>query len=379
MTTETTPTPVPDSPPVAPRNRLSALSRVMLLLTMVLALVALAGSVLAWRTAQQLQQQVARQVADMGLQSRDSSALARLASEQSKESGARVALLQVKVSELEAQRAQIDSVLQGLAHAKDENLLVDIDAAVQLGLQQSQLTGSAQPMLAALLSADKRLQSASQPQLVALQLAIERDIDAIRKANVSDVPVLAGRIDGVLRMVDTLPLQSEWVQPVSASVQAGRAPAGQNADNWWQRTWNQVRDTAAGLVRVRTIHSRDAALLAPEQGYFLREGLRLRLLNARMALLARQVELARSDVQDVQQQLARYFRTSSPLLVSARQQLDEVLKNIHSTELPAITNTLDALSRAQSAAAASAGAAPVAARPQTAASKAQPAASGIRS
>ena len=45
---------------------------------------------------------------------------------------------------------------------------------------------------------------------------------------------------------------------------------------------------ARGLLRVSRIDSPEAALLAPEQGFFLRENIKLKLLNARLSLLARQ-------------------------------------------------------------------------------------------
>ena len=41
-------------------------------------------------------------------------------------------------------------------------------------------------------------------------------------------------------------------------------------------------------------------LLAPEQAFFLRENLKLRLLNARLALLSRQFDTAQSDLRDAQ-------------------------------------------------------------------------------
>ncbi len=46
------------------------------------------------------------------------------------------------------------------------------------------------------------------------------------------------------------------------------------------------------LVRVSRIDQPEAALLAPEQVFFLRENIKLRLLNARLGLLARQMEQA---------------------------------------------------------------------------------------
>ena len=251
---------------------------------------------------------------------------------------------------LDAQRTQVESVLQSLSRAKDDNLLVDVDSVVQMGLQQTQLTGSVQPLLAALVSSEKRLEHARQPRLVALQLAMVQDIEQLRKTSVSDVAMLATRIDSVLRQIDTLPLQSDMV-PLPAT--AGKVSVAQRvpADApWWQRWWGSVSDTVLGLVRVRSIASRDAALLPPDQGFLVRESLKLRLLNARMALMSRQSDLARSDVEQVLQQLKAQFQADSPLVESASKQLQEVQKNIHSAELPQIRGTLETLAAANAAA-----------------------------
>src|SRR5690606_11299799 len=50
---------------------------------------------------------------------------------------------------------------------------------------------------------------------------------------------------------------------------------------------DRMMEELASLFRVRRVDAPDAALIAPDQVYFLRENLRLRLLNARLALLSR--------------------------------------------------------------------------------------------
>ena len=47
--------------------------------------------------------------------------------------------------------------------------------------------------------------------------------------------------------------------------------------------WDDVRQ----LIRVRSVNTPEALMLSPEQNYFVRENLKLRLLNARLALLSR--------------------------------------------------------------------------------------------
>ena len=84
-------------------------------------------------------------------------------------------------------------------------------------------------------------------------------------------------------------------------------------------------------------------MLAPEQALYVREHLRLRLLSARLSLLARQPTLAQRDLDAAHALLAKYFDTDAPLVKSSINTLDE-LKNLSQTSaLPPITDTLAAL------------------------------------
>ena len=64
-------------------------------------------------------------------------------------------------------------------------------------------------------------------------------------------------------------------------------------------------------MRITRIEQPEAMLVAPEQQFFVRENLKLRLLNARLALLSRQFDIAQSDIRDAQAALERYFERGS--------------------------------------------------------------------
>ena len=68
--------------------------------------------------------------------------------------------------------------------------------------------------------------------------------------------------------------------------------------------------SCASLVRVTQIENPEAVLVTPEQQFFVRENLKLRLLNARLALFARQFDIAQADLRDAQAALDRYFDRS---------------------------------------------------------------------
>ena len=119
---------------------------------------------------------------------------------------------------------------------------------------------------------------------------------------------------------------------------------------WWAQRWDWLWQQATAqfqaLVRISRIDSPEAALLAPEQSFFLRENIKLRLLNARLALMARQGDVVRADVQSVQALLQRYFRNDAPQVIEAMAALSRVAEQANDTEVPRPDETWAALAKA---------------------------------
>ena len=340
--------PVAAPVPAAAADRSATVSRATLLALVLLAGAALLSSVLLWQKLGAIQEQLARQSADSGANAIEARALARQAQDIARDSAARQAVLESRVSEVALQRTQLEELMQSLSRSRDENLVVDIESALRLAQQQTQLTGSAEPLLAALRSADDRLSRAAQPRLARLQAAIGRDSVRVRSASVTDVPGVLVRIDELVRQVDDLPLAN--AVPTGASTETARkraAPASASAAAaWWQKARDTVLDEARGLVRVSRIDQPEAALLAPEQAFFLRENLKLKLLNARLSLLARQNEAARADVTAAISALQKYFDPASRRTQAAALQLQQVQAQMRSVDLPRIDETMAALATA---------------------------------
>jgi uroporphyrin-3 C-methyltransferase len=316
---------------------------------MALATAGALGSGLMWFKLSNIQEQLAKQTADSGSQAMEARLSAKQAQDLSRETAAQLAVMEAKLSEVALQRSQLEELMQSLSRSRDENLVVDIDSALRLALQQSQLTGSVQPLLAALKSAEQRLNKVAQPRLAPVLRAILRDTDRIKAAAVTDTPGLLLKVDELVRAVDDLPLlnavgvrvkelptplvaQSSWARAISLS--------------WWQRTAQELFGDMRDLVRISRVDQPDASLLAPDQSYFVRENVKLRLLNARLSLLARHFDVARSDLTQVNQDLLKYFETSSRQGQTTLTLAREVLEQAKQTELPRIDDTLTALTTA---------------------------------
>jgi len=87
----------------------------------------------------------------------------------------------------------------------------------------------------------------------------------------------------------------------------------------------------------------DPALLAPSNAVFLRENLKLRLMNARLALLSRDGNTFREDVRICADWLERYFDLKNAAVAAAKDDLVEIQKIPVGVDLPSLQATQNAL------------------------------------
>jgi uroporphyrin-3 C-methyltransferase len=306
-----------------------------------LALVGFLLVALLWQKVGNMQEQLARQSSEALAQSLEARALAKQAVALAQENVARTAVLDARLSEVALQRSQLDELMQSLSRSRDENLVVDIDAALRLAQQQAQLTGSVEPLLAALKSAEQRVLRAAQPRLALLQRAIAHDIDRVKTSAVSDTPTMLVKLDELVRLADELTLANA----VTPTRQTHSAQQTQNpiSANWWQQVLALLVDEARRLVRVSQIDTPEAALLSPEQAFFVRENFKLKLLNARLGLLSRQIDSARSDLVVAEDALKKYFDRNARKTAAAAALLLQVQVQMRNLQLPRIDETLSVL------------------------------------
>ncbi len=336
--------------------------------------VSLGASALLWSKLNHIQETLARQALDASTQSVEAKTLAKSAQDMVRETAARQSVMEAKISEVALQRSQLEELMSSLSRSRDENLVVDIDSAVRLAQQQASLTGSAEPLLAALRAADQRIARAAQPRLAPLQRAITKDTERIKAATLADTPGLLLKLDELARLVDDLPLANAVAQPMNngavkaalantpantpakpAAKPASAASASASNDTgstvsqwpqWLQSIAGAVRDEARGLVRVSRIDAPEAALLSPEQSFFIRENFKLKILNARLGLLARQSEASRADLQQAANSLGKYFDANARSTQQAQALIAQLQSQMKATELPRVDDTLAALATA---------------------------------
>src|SRR2546426_5830149 len=283
-----------------------------------------------------LREEIVRRVRDSETDSRDARFGARQAQEAMRDTQAKLALLEQKLAESQNHQGALEALYQDLSRSRDEWVLAEIEQILTIASQQLQLTGNVQVALAALQTADARLARSGRPQFLPLRKVFGRDIERLKTAPGLDVPGIAVKLDQLIAGVDSLPLVQE------ARPQA-TAAAKREADGLWERLVAELLGELKQLVRIQNMEGSAPALLSPPQAFFLRENLKLRLLNARLALLARDETTYRSDVNVAASWLARYFDTRSRAAVAMAVSLKQLGSGGIGGSLPTIGESLAAV------------------------------------
>jgi uroporphyrin-III C-methyltransferase len=356
------PAPAPVPPPVAPVAETRRSGVALQWFALLVSALALVTTGLLWQKLSFTQQELARRSQDTIAQAVEARTLAAQAEALTQELQARLAVAELRLSEVTLQRSQLEELMLSLSRSRDDNLVQD---------------------LSALQAADQRISRAAQPRLNPVQRAIARDIQRIQGASLADIPSLVLQLDDLARQVDDWPLLNQVGQRTAPAGKAaakgkdGKAVAPQPAaaaepapeptpeatgdgadlgEGWgrisgwwtslWSRIWADLTRSGRELVRVSRIDRPEAVLLAPDQALFMRENLKLKLLNARLGLLARHMQASQADLVAVEAALARYFDTSAPRVVAAQTALARLRKDLVNSELPRPEDTLTALTAA---------------------------------
>ena len=250
---------------------------------------------------------------------------------------AKLALLEARVAEFQSQQASLEALYRELAPSRDELALAEVEQILVLASQQLSLGGNVQAALAGLQVADGKLARLDRPQLAPLRRALARDMDRLKAVPYVDVAGISIKLDQLIGGIDALPLAKDERLPPP------RTAASVVDDPPWVRflrdLWNDLRS----VIRVEVSDRPAAPLITPQQSFFLRENVRLRLLSARLALLSRDERAFRADLQAASGWLKQYFDLQSKPVQAALATLAQQSAVPMPGEMPDLAGSLDAV------------------------------------
>jgi len=328
--------PPPPPPAVAPKSRLSALALIAVLLAAGLA-------ALSWIDSRQrigaTQEELARRLREIESDAREARSVSRQAQEALREAHAKIAQLEARLAESQSQQLALEALYQDLSRNRDEWQLAEIEQVLAIASQQLQLARNVRAALLALQLAEARLSRSDRPQFAPIRRALARDIERLKAAPTVDLAAVTNRLDTLIASVDSLPLAFEERTAATKETPPAAAPERSFVARLGSEVWSELSQ----LVVVRRMGPSEPPLLPPTQAYFVRENLRLRLLNARASLLSRDEAGYREDLRASLGWIQRYFDGKSKQTSDAVGQLKQLTGVSITFEMPTISESLEAV------------------------------------
>ncbi len=290
------------------------------------------------RDRAQLELDLARKLEQIETIGSDSRRLSNDARDVVRDVEARLGQIEARLAGIQNQRLAIEALYDELSQSRDEWTLAEVEQILLVASQQLQLAGNVKAALIALEAADARLARSNRPQLTQVRRVIAQDIERLKSSPFVDVTGIGLKLESVISKVDELPLVMQ-TRPAGGNEHV----AADSAEQGWRLLIAELWHDMLSLVRIERIDTPDTPLLAPEQAFFLRENLKLRLLGARLALLARDQAAYRADLAAAVDWSARYFDTAAPSVAASIDTLIELAQSDIQIDLPDVSASLGAV------------------------------------
>ena len=242
--------------------------------------------------------------------------------------------------EIQLQYTALQEMYQDVVAQEDRRLLGDVEHLLMVASQQLQLTGDVQGAIRTMETADAMLATSDkQARYLALRKAIAADLEALKSVDEVDINGAIVKVDVLIGGIGDLPFAAETARVIQTDDLPPEAPDHRPA---WRILLSDVWSQLKQLVTIRHLDKPDSALLSPDQAFFIRENLKLRLLAVRISLLTRNDTVYHQDLQAALEILNRYFDIThkrGQLMVETIQKLNE---NQLATPLPSLERSYQA-------------------------------------
>ncbi len=289
------------------------------------------------QVAAELELELARKLAEIETIGSDSRRLSTGARDIARDVEARLGQMEARLVGIQNQRLAMDSLYQELSLSRDEWTLAEVEQILLVASQQLQLASNVKAALIALEAADARLARSDRPQLTQLRRVVAEDIERLKASPFVDVTGIGLKLERIIASIDEMPLAIETRPVVVADVRSNSTTDG------WRLMLAEVWTDLRSLVRIERVESPSGPLLAPDQAFFLRENVKLRLLGARLALLARDEISYRADLAAATEWFTLYYDATATSVTSAVEALDQLAQSDIRIELPNVGASLDAV------------------------------------
>jgi len=310
------------------KHRFPWITAFALLLVMVLG----AGNYWLYRQGEALQQTVSR----LGsLHSNTEQQLSEIKNEiestqeQQRESNQNIQHNEASQQSLLESMNRMSEQMKALASAKGKDPLFwrasEVEYLLSVANHSLLLARNVDTAKTALQDADKRLKQIGDPGLIPVRNKISQEINMLNSLSMPDIAGIAAQLNSLSTNLSQLPfIKSEYEQKPLTEQQNKSGFTG--FGNAFKQLWH---DVASGLFQIQRTDKPVEPLLPPDEKQYLLHNLKLKLEQARIALLQRQSQMFQNNLLEIEQWVKQYFDQESPAV-------EELLKSVqsyHATDL----------------------------------------------
>ena len=183
-------------------------------------------------------------------------------------------------------------------------------------------------------TADNRIKAIGDTSLLKVRKAIADELSALRGMPEVDIPGLALRVGSIADSIGQLPLRDK--KRIAVALKEKTSSESKNWQDILLAMWSDLKS----LVQVRRHQQPTEPLLPPNEAWFLYQNLTLKLEQARLAVLRRDTNLFRQDINEATNWLTNYFETESPAVQSSEKALKAMLNIELKPAVPDVSGSL---------------------------------------
>lgn len=237
---------------------------------------------------------------------------------------------------------QLATLLERDLRTREDWLVIEAEHLVKLANQQLVFERDVTTAIKALQAADARLRQSQHPAIITLRKAIAEDLNALRNLPVVDTVGISLALSTLTQQVERLPLQI--ADPVSHAQAPPTTPERKPIENWTElpgAIWQDLKS----LVVIRDHAEPVAAMLPPEQRFFLNENLRLQLEQARLAMLTGEDKIFKERIDTALKWTQRYFDSKAKPVQTAVDTLKRLQRENIAPAIPELSRSYQAITQ----------------------------------
>ncbi|MFN7644068.1 MAG: uroporphyrinogen-III C-methyltransferase [Burkholderiales bacterium] len=322
----------------------------------VLAVLVLAGTWFVQDRIGRVERDLARRLQETELRDAQREQQMKLLADTLRDAQGKTAVLEAKLADSLGQQSQLRQLYDEMARTRGDLMLADVENSIMIAAQQLQLGGNVQSALLALTDAEQVLARSNQPSMIGLRRVLTRDIERLKSVPLADFAAAVNRLDAVIGLIEQMPLLADLQMSGSVTPaarpdvsQPGLRGLPERVARTGLQGWDAFVAELRTLVRVQRVDQPEALLMSPDQRFFVRESLRLQLLNARLNLLARNEALFRADLARATAAIGKWFDSQHRSVISALGALRQLQATRLAVDLPSLAESIAAVRAARAA------------------------------